>query len=79
MSYSPNNLIGMASAHMANYRIPSGIVDIQPEDTGVIVLIALYFIEQDMNVSRTKLEAYILMLDRLCFENRGVLLFRWTL
>ena len=57
MSYKSINLIGMASAHMESYRIYSmhnGVLDIQPEDTGVIILIALYFIDQDKKVSRTK-------------------------
>lgn len=79
MDYKPINLIGMASAHMEDYRMYDGTVDIQPEDTGVIILIALYFIENDKKVSRTKLEAYLLMLDRICFKERGVLLFGWTL
>lgn len=78
-NYKSNNLIGMASNHMKDYRFSDEQLDIQPEDVGVIILIALYFIANDNAVSRTKLEAYILMLDRMCFEKRGVLLFRWKL
>ena len=77
--YKSNNLIGMASKHMENYRFSDERLDIPPEDVGVIILIALYFIENDKAVSRTRLEAYILMLDKKCFKERGVILFGWTL
>lgn len=79
MSYKPNSLIAVASAHMENYRMPNGIVDIQPEDTGVIVLIIFYFLKKEPSISRTKMEAYMLILDRMCFEKCKTPLFGWTL
>ena len=52
-----SSLIGMAGGSMKPYRVHVDNIDY--DDTGVIVLIALYFIEKDERVSRTKLEAYI--------------------
>lgn len=80
--YQPNALIGMVSSHMRPYRFSeedAKEVGMFPEDTGVIVLLILYFIEKEPTISRSKLEYYILLLDRMCFEKRGVLLFSWEL
>lgn len=73
------NLIGMASKHMEGYRLPDGEVDISFPDTGVIVLIILYLIHQEPDITRTKLECYLLLLDRKCFDAKGVTLFNWEL
>ncbi|MBQ9391186.1 MAG: hypothetical protein IJU02_03265 [Lachnospiraceae bacterium] len=80
--YQSNALIGMVSNHMRPYRFSeedAKEVGMFPEDTGVIVLLILYFIEKEPTISRSKLEYYILLLDRMCFEQRGVLLFSWKL
>ena len=80
--YQSNALIGMVSQHMTPYRFSDNEakeVGMHPEDTGVIVLLILYFIEKEPTISRSKLEYYILLLDRMCFEKRGILLFSWKL
>ena len=77
-----NALIGMASQHMEQYRFSeeeAREVGMIPADTGVIILIILYFIEHEPNINRSKLEYYLLLLDRKCFEQQGVLLFLWYL
>lgn len=77
-----NALIGMASKHMERYRFPEEDtveVGMIPADTGVIVLIILYFIENEPNICRSKLEYYLLLLDRKCFKQTDVLLFSWYL
>ena len=80
--YKSNALIGMASNHMKSYRLSeedAKEVSMHPEDTGVIVLLILYFIEKEPTISRSKLEYYILLLDRMCIEQKGELLFSWEL
>lgn len=72
-------LIGMARRHMKDYRLPDGYVDMPAPDTGVIVLIILYIMDKEPNICRTKLEYYILLLERLCFDQKGVTLFNWHL
>lgn len=79
---NPNNLIGMAIRDMKDFRFSKSEaieVGMFPEDTGVIVLIILYFIDREERICRSKLEYYLLLLDKICFEKRGVLLFRWYL
>ena len=61
--YKSNALIGMVSQHMKPYRFSDNEakeVGMHPEDTGVIVLLILYFIEKEPTISRSKLEYYIL-------------------
>ena len=82
MGLKSNALIGMASQHMKDYRFSQDEaieVGMTPEDTGVIILIILYFIEQEPTICRSKLEYYILLLDRKCFGAKNVLLFNWDL
>ena len=82
MGLKSNALIGMASKHMEQYRFSeeeAREVGMIPADTGVIILIILYFIEHEPNINRSKLEYYLLLLDRKCFEQQGVLLFSWDL
>ena len=77
-----NALVGMVSKHMENYRfsqVEAAEVNMTPEDTGVIILIILYFIEHEPKICRSKLEYYLLLLDRKCFLDRAVLLFNWSL
>lgn len=84
--YRPNVLIGMACKRMEPYRFSqeeAAKVGMRPEDTGVIILIIVYLIDRSKKkgekVCRSKLEYYLLLLDRKCFKERGVLLFTWTL
>lgn len=77
-----NSVIGMASKHMEPYRFSeeeAREVGMIPADTGVIILIILYFIEHEPTICRSKLEYYLLLLDRKCFEQTDVLLFSWYL
>ena len=77
-----NELIETASKSMEEYQFPengANGVGIIVSDTGVIILIILYFIEHEPNICRSKLEYYLLLLDRKCFEANGTLLFHWSL
>lgn len=77
-----NSIIGMASKHMEQYRFSeeeAREVGMIPADTGVIILVILYFIEKEPNICRSKLEYYLLLLDRKCFKETDVLLFSWYL
>ena len=79
---NPNNLIGMAIQHMKDFRFShneAAEVGMFPEDTGVIILIILYFIDKEKKICRSKLEYYLLLLDKMCFEKYGVPLFHWYL
>ena len=80
--YPSRNLIGMASKHMSEYclsEVEANQVGISVPDTGVIVLIILFFIDKEPTISSTKLEYYLLLLDMKCFETRKITLFNWQL
>lgn len=79
MTYNPNGLIGMASKFMSNYQLPDGVVKTRPKDTGVIVLVALYMMDKDKKVSRTKLEGYMIILNKLCLKKHNIVLFDWDM
>ena len=66
---------------MQGYRLPHGLVNINIDDTGAIVAIILYFIAKEPTISRDKLEAYILLLDRIYYNqnNRQCHMFQWHL
>ena len=40
---------------------------IQQADTGVIIGLIVYFISREPNINRTKLEAYVLLLNIICY------------
>ena len=80
--YKSPALIGMISKHMENYRFsPSEAAEVGmfPEDTGVIIMLILYFLDYEEKVCASKLEYYLLLFNKICFEKKGVLLFSWVL
>ena len=80
--YKSNSLIAMASHYMKPYRLApneAAEVGMFPEDTGVIVLLILYLLDAVGRICRSKLEYYLLLLDRNCFDERGAPLFTWDL
>ena len=76
---NPRDKIQDAIVFMGNYRLPHGEVRMDDEDTGVIVAIILYFIAREPSIGMTKLECYLILLDRLCETETGRHLFHWTL
>ena len=73
-----NVLISSASQCMKDYRLSiteANDVKITQEDTGIIILLLLYFIKHEPKISRSKLEYYILLLDIKCLTQNGVHLF----
>ncbi|MBQ7220750.1 MAG: hypothetical protein IJS28_07210 [Synergistaceae bacterium] len=80
--YKSNSLIAMASHYMKPYRFSpdeAAEVGMFPKDTGLIVLLILYLLDFEEKVCRSKLEYYILLLDRKCFGEKGAPLFTWNL
>ena len=80
--YLSKNLVGVAVDSMKDYRMSeddSKKMQVSSVDTGLIVLLLLYFIKAEPSITRTKLEYYILLLDRKCFEERKIILFNWCL
>ena len=56
-----------AQKMLKDYCLHYGQVrDIQQADTGVIIGLIVYFIAREPKINRTKLEAYILLLNIIC-------------
>ena len=73
---------GIIIKHMENYRFSpaeAAEVGMSPEDTGVIVFIILYLIEKEEKIGASKLEYYLLLLDRGYCNDMGILFFNWCL
>ena len=82
MPYRPNTLIAVASHYMKPYCFSPNEADevgMFPEDTGAIVLLILYLLDAEGRICRSKLEYYLLLLDRKCFDERDIPLFTWDL
>ena len=78
-SYEPHNYLNGAIRIMNNYCLPYGQVRIANPETGVIVALILYIIAKEPTVNRTKLECYIILLNRMIKNATGSELFTWTL
>ena len=76
-----NNILRRLHDAMQGYRLPRGVVNINIDDTGAIIAIILYFIAKEPTISRDKLEAYILLLDKIYYyqDNRHEHMFQWHL
>ena len=72
-----NDLLALCKERMKNHRISHP--DIDSSDTGAIIAIIMYFIAKEPSICRTKLECYILLLDRICVHKRKHHLFSWQL
>ena len=68
--YMPHNLIAQLCSLMRDYRLPEGTVNMPEEETSAVIGIILYLLEKDPEISRTKLEYEMLLLDNMyLFEN----------
>ena len=72
-----NNLLALCKDRMKNRRITHP--DIDTEDTGAIVAIIMYFIAKEPSICVTKLECYLILLDRICIYKKKYHLFSWRL
>ena len=72
------SLNGVVGA-MKDYCLPYGQVKITNPETGAIVALILYIIAREPTVNHTKLEYYIISLNRMIKDATGVELFTWTL
>ena len=77
--YKPHRFLKKAISAMKPYRMPDGKVDIATPETGAMVAIILYIISKELKVSRTKLECYIIMTNKLVLLRIGIELFTWRL
>ena len=73
--YTPHNLIKRAVVSMNDYRLPEGQVGMASPETGVVVAVILYILYNEPKAVRTKLECYIILLDRMVKEATGEGLF----
>ena len=78
-NYEPHNYLKRAIFAMSAYRVSDEQVNIANPETGAIAAIILYIINAEPKVSRTKLECYLILLDRMVKETTGKELFTWTL
>ena len=78
-NYEPHNYLKRAIFAMSAYRVSDEQVEIANSETGAIAAIMLYIINAEPKVSRTKLECYSLLLNKLVKEATGKELFTWTL
>lgn len=78
--YVPNELIvPVIEQTQDDYELPYGAVEMPQAETAVITAIILYFIKKESKIGITKLESYIIMLDKMCFEETGRRLFTYRL
>jgi len=78
-NYEPHDYLKRAIFAMSAYCVSDEQVNIANSETGAIAAIMLYIINAEPKVSRTKLECYLILLDRLVKEDTGKELFTWTL
>ena len=78
-SYKPHDYLNGAIEKMKDYCLPYGQVRIANPETGAIVALILYIIAKEPTVNHTKLECYIISLNRMIKDATGVELFTWTL
>ena len=74
-----NNCLTVARQCMKDYCLSPDVTRIYIPDTGVIVALILYFIARDYSVCMTKLNGYIVLLDRVIKDNTGEHLFHLDL
>lgn len=80
VQYKPNELIApIIKETREEYQLPPGAVEMPIEETAAIVATILYFIKEEPKIGITKLEAYIILLDKMCFDETGKRLFSYRL
>lgn len=77
--YRSHDYIRGAVEKMKAQRLPYGQVRIANPDTGVIVALILYIIAKEPTVNHTKLECYIILLNRMVKDATDTELFTWQL
>lgn len=79
-SKNPRDLIAPVIEAMKDYRMPTHKeVGIDYDDTGAIIAIIIYYIGRERSIGITKLEGYLILLDRLVMEQTKQHLFYWSL
>ena len=79
-SINPRDLIAPVIEVMKDYRMPTHKeVGIDYDDTGAIIAIIIYFIGGERSIGITKLEGYLILLDRLVMKETKQHLFYWSL
>lgn len=78
-NYRPHGYIKGAIGVTDNYCLPYGQVRIANPETGVIVALILYIIAKEPTVNHTKLECYIILLNRMVKDATDTELFTWHL
>lgn len=78
-NYRPHDYIRQAIEEMKDYCLPYRQVRIANPDTGIIVALILYIIAREPTVNHTKLECYIILLNRMIKDATGTELFTWKL
>lgn len=77
---NPRKLLVPVIEAMKGYRMPNyRNVSIDYDDTGAVVAIIIYFIAREPSIGMTKLECYLICLDRLSKGETGNHLFKWSL
>ncbi len=77
--YTPHDYLKKAIIEMKDYCLPYGQVKIANQETGAIVAIILYVLAKEPKAVRTKLECYIILLNKLIREETCNDLFTWKL
>ena len=78
--YKPNEIIAsIIEETREEYQLPPGAVEMPREETAAIVAAILYFINEEPKIGITKLEYYIILLDKMCFDDTGKRLFSYRL
>ena len=70
-----NHFLNLSREAMRGYCLPNSVGDIPDYDTGVIIVIIIYFIAKEYKISKTKLNGYIVLLDMKAQEETGEHLF----
>ena len=77
--YQPHSYLKKAIEEIKGYCLPYGQVKMANPETGVIIALILYIIAKEPTVNHTKLECYIILLNRIVKEATGTELFKWRL
>ena len=80
VEYKPNEIIAtVIKETREKYQLPPGAVEMPREETAAIVATILYFINEEPKIGITKLEYYIILLDKMCLDETGKRLFSYRL
>ena len=79
VKYAPHKYLSKAITQIANYCLPYGQVRIVNPETGIIIALILYIIAKEPTVNHTKLECYIILLNKMVNNSTGQELFTWQL